>query len=253
MSNLLSLTKLIIQGDYIMEKIRFYNNTTVYKGMTDFVKQHVITIKFDNNIPTVDELSSGFKILNENNDYVQADYNNFTTVYRTYEDDPLRIELSDDSSVYVEPEPIPEPEPYIPTPEELEAIFQQNKINKIALSKLMLAEHLKNNPLRSSAHGGVEGIYSVTSEKQSLMMSQYMTYQIAKSVDPDAKLTWNETGKSCTEWTEEEFLQLILEVKTYVYPLVSRQQQIEEQITNCESQEELDEIVINYNIVSLEK
>lgn len=237
-----------------MEKIRFNANIeTIYEGITDFVMQHVIVILFNDSIPTTDELNGGFEILNENNDYVQADYINFTTIYRTYEDNPLRIELSDDGSVYVEPEPIPDPEPYVPTPEELEAMFQKNKTNKIVLSKTMLAEYLENNPLHSSAHDGVEGTYSVTSEKQSLMMSQYMTYQIAKSVDPNTKLTWNETGKSCTEWTEEEFLQLILEVKSYVYPLVSYQQQIEEQITNCTNQEELDEIVINYNPVNLEK
>lgn len=228
-----------------MEKLRFIKSNNVYEGITDFANKHILTIKFNKTIPTSTEFGSGFEILNENNNYVQADYQNFNTVYRTYTDD-LRIELSDDGSVYIEPEPIPDPEPYVPTPEELETQFQQNKVNKIALSKTMLAEYLENNPLHSSAHGNV-GIYSVTSEKQALMMSQYMTYQIAKSVDPDAKLTWNETGKSCTEWTEEEFLQLILEIKAYVYPLVSFQQQLEEQIANCINQEELDEIVINYN------
>lgn len=236
-----------------MEKLCFNKSNLMYEGTTDFVSKHILVILFNQVVPTASELGSGFKILNENNDFVQADYQNFTTLYRTYENNPLRIELSDDGSVYVEPEPIPDPEPHVPTPEELEALFQQNKYNKITLSKTMLAEYLENNPLHSSAHSDVEGTYSVTSEKQSLMMSQYMTYQIAKSVDPDAKLTWNETGKSCTEWTEEEFLQLILEVKAYVYPLVSRQQQIEEQIMNCANQEELDEIVINYNFVNLEK
>lgn len=236
-----------------MEKLCFNKSNLMYEGTTDFVSKHILVILFNQVVPTASELGSGFKILNENNDFVQADYQNFATLYRTYENNPLRIELSDDGSVYVEPEPIPDPEPHVPTPEELEALFQQNKYNKITLSKTMLAEYLENNPLHSSAHSDVEGTYSVTSEKQSLMMSQYMTYQIAKSVDPDAKLTWNETGKSCTEWTEEEFLQLILEVKAYVYPLVSRQQQIEEQIMNCANQEELDEIVINYNFVNLEK
>lgn len=236
-----------------MEKIKFIKSNNIYEGTTDFINKHVIVIQFNKSIPDSSEFESGFQILNENNNYVQADYSNFTTVYRTYDEDPKRIEFSDDGSVYVEPEPIPEPEPYVPTTEELEAQFRQNKNNKIILSKKMLAEYLESNPLHSSAHNGVDGVYSVTSEKQSLMMSQYMTYQIAKSVDPDAKLTWNETGKACEEWTEEEFLQLILEVKAYVYPLVSHQQQIEEQITNCTNQEELDEIVINYNPVSLEK
>lgn len=232
-----------------MEKLRFIKSNNVYEGITDFANKHILTIKFNETIPTSTEFGSGFEILNENNNYVQADYHDFNTVYRTYADDLLRIELSDDGSVYIEPEPVPDPEPYEPTPEELEALFQSNKSNKIALSKTMLAAFLENNPLNSNAHNGIEGIYSVTSDKQTLMMSQYMTYQIEKAVNPNAKLTWNEAGKACEEWTEEEFLQLILEIKTYVYPLVSYQQKIEEQITNCSTQEELDEIVINYQSI----
>lgn len=235
-----------------MEKIKLVKSNNIYEGTTDFISKHIFTIKFNESIPNSSEFENGFQILNENNNYVQADYSNFTTVYRTYDDDQKRIEFSDDGSVYIESEPIPDPEPYIPTPEELEAQFIQNKNQKIMLSKSMLAEFLKNNPIHSSAHGNIEGVYSITNEKQTLMMSQYMTYQIEKAINPDAKLTWNETGKSCTEWSEEEFLQLILEIKTYVYPLVSRQQQIEEQITNCTNQEELDEIVINYQSVTIE-
>lgn len=131
-------------------------------------------------------------------------------------------------------------------------MFYKNKVNKIALSKTLLAEYLENNPLHSIAHGGVEGIYSVTGEKQNLMMTNYATYQIEKTVDPNTKLKWNETGKSCIEWTEQEFLQLVLEIKAYVSPLVSYQQQLEEQIMNCTNQEELDGIIINYNPVNLE-
>lgn len=236
-----------------MEKIRFNNNTTIYEGVTDFINKHVIVINFNKNIPIAVELNSGFEILNENNDYIQANYTNFTTVYRTYDEDPKRIEFSDDGSVYVEPESLPEPEPYVPTPEELKAMFQQNKTNKIALSKTMLAEFLENNPIHSSAHNGIEGIYSITNEKQTLMMSQYMTYQIEKAVSPNAKLTWNETGKACEEWTEEEFLQLILEIKAYIYPLVSYQQHIEEAIVECTTQEEMDKIVIDYqSIITVE-
>lgn len=234
-----------------MEKIRFLKSQNIYEGTTDFINKHVIVIQFNGLIPNQNELKNGFEILNENNSYVQADYSNFTTVYRTYSEDLKRIEFSDDSYIYIEPEPIPEPEPYVPTLEELEAQFEQNKNNKIATSKTMLATFLENNPIHSTAHNGIKGIYSVTNEKQTLMMSQYMTYQIEKGVNPNAKLTWNETGKSCEEWTEEEFLQLILEVKTYVYPLVSYQQRIEEEITKCTTQEELDDIIIDYYSITV--
>ena len=128
-------------------------------------------------------------------------------------------------------------------------MLEQNKRNKVLTSKEMLKTYLEDYPIVSTAHNGVAGRYSVTNEKQTLMMSQYMTYKIEKEMNPDAKLTWNETGKSCEEWTEQEFLQLILEIKAYVYPLVSYQQLLEEQIDSCATQEQLDEIVINYNSV----
>ena len=232
-----------------MEKIRFFKSQNIYEGTTDYINKHVIVIKFNGLIPNDIELRNGFEIINENNGYVQANYNDFVTVYRTYDDDPTRIEFSDDSSVYIEPKPIPDSESHIPTPEELEEMFQQNKNYKIVLSKSMLADFLENNPIHSTAHESIEGIYSVTNEKQTLMMSQYMTYQIEKAVNPNAKLTWNEKGKACEEWTEEEFLQLILEIKAYVYPLVSYQQRIEEEISKCATQEELDTIVIDYYFV----
>lgn len=179
------------------------------------------------------------------------DYKNFKTVYRTLDGG---VQFSNDGSVYVappEPDPIPDPEPYVPTPEELAALFEQNKKDKVLLSKALLAAYLEEHPITSSARGGVEGVYSVTSEKQSLMLSQYTTYKIEKSVDPDAKLRWNESGKSCQDWTEEEFLQLVLEIKAYVYPLVSYQQTLEEQINVCSTQEELDSIVIDFASVGM--
>ena len=235
-----------------MEKIRFLNDQNVYDCEVS-VRGNVIAINFSDTLPPTNKLTKGFELLNENNGFIQGEYYTYTTVYRTYEDNPMLIELSNDGNIYVPPvivEP-EEPKPYVPTPEELEAMFQSDKQNKIYLSKIMLAEYLESNPLHSSAHGGIDGVYSVTSEKQSLMMSQYMTFQIAKSIDPDTKLTWNETGKSCTEWTEEEFLQLILEVKTYVYPLVSYQQTLEENINKCTKQEELDTIVIDYESIHI--
>lgn len=210
------------------------------------IGEHQIRLEFDSNPPMQNVFLSGCCLVNEwNHSLIQTNRKGYTYLYRIY-DNPNIIELCDDGVQYVEPEPTPNPEPYEPTPEELEAQFQQNKKRKIELSKSMLADFLENNPIHSIAHNGIEGVYSVTSEKQSLMMSQYMTYQIAKSVEPNTKLTWNETGKSCTEWTEEEFLQLILEIKAYVYPLVSYQQKIEENICMCTTQEELDEIVIDY-------
>ena len=124
------------------------------------------------------------------------------------------------------------------------------KSSKITESKVKQADYLSTHPLTSSAHGNKLGIYSVTEEKQALMTSQYISYQAEKTVNPDAKLTWNESGKSCEIWTEEEFLQLVIEIKNYVYPLVSYQQAVEEEIQAASTLDELEAIVIDYDTVT---
>ncbi len=231
-----------------MLELKYLNSTTSYEVDFFCVSENIIEIH--GNFP-VENLGFTLSRPNQNDNW---DYSDFTTVYRTLDNG---AQFSNDESVYTESDVTPEIpnisfESYDPTPEELESMFYKNKVNKIALSKTLLAEYLENNPLHSTAHGGVEGIYSVTGEKQNLMMTNYATYQIEKTVDPNTKLKWNETGKSCIEWTEQEFLQLVLEIKAYVSPLVSYQQQLEEQIMNCTNQEELDGIIINYNPVNLE-
>lgn len=228
-----------------MEKIRFLDSSTIYDVILTRINGSAMQITFTEGIiPNI--VTSGFELLNENNGEIMGNYHGYTTIYRTNEEKAYTIELSNNGAIYVEPEPAPIPEPYVHTPEELEAIFQQNKRNKIAESKDMLASYLEDHPLTSTAHGGISGTYSVTSEKQTLMMSQYMTYQIEKQINPNAVLTWNETGKVCETWEEADFLQLILKVKAYIYPLVSYQQKIEETIMQCTTQEELDTITIDY-------
>ena len=223
-----------------MAYIRFKDSENVIKGSVLPMHDNVVRIITD----AEPELTGFRHFLDVDCVYPHdnGEYESYTTLYRQGEG---WYELSNDGSVYEEVAPV-QPEPYEPTEEELQVIFERNKENKIEKSKAMLAEYLEANPILSTAHGGIEGCYSVTTEKQTLMMSQYMTYQIEKQVNPDAQLTWNETGKSCEVWTEEEFLQLILEIKAYVYPKVSYQQAIEEQINACTTEEELAAIVINY-------
>lgn len=86
-----------------MEKIRFYNTSEVYSGSAS-LNGNILVIKFDT-VPNSEDLTKGIELLNEHNDEVQGDYIDYTTVYRTYPDDELTIEFSNDGSVYVEPIP----------------------------------------------------------------------------------------------------------------------------------------------------
>ena len=135
--------------------------------------------------------------------------------------------------------------------EKIKAELTNNKQLKINESKSLLETYLANHPLISDCHNGIDAIYSVTLEKQNLMTSHYATYTIEKNLGLNPVLKWNATGAEREEWTEEEFIQLILEIKVYVEPLVSLQQSYEVQIRNCTTQEELDAIEITYDVYGI--
>ncbi|MBQ3558250.1 MAG: hypothetical protein IJA07_01895 [Agathobacter sp.] len=134
---------------------------------------------------------------------------------------------------------------------EKQIAFETNKLNKIKESKDLLALYLENHPLVSTCHNGMEARYNVTLEKQSLMTSHYATYSIEKELGANPVLKWNSTGAEYEEWTEEEFVSLMLEIKAYVEPFVTLQQSYEVQIRNCMTQEELDAIGIMYEVYGI--
>lgn len=229
----------------MIEKNKFINSKTLYHGK--IISGSVLKVCFENNIPSESELSSGFILLNEHNDYVQASFKDYTH-FRI--DDETAVSFAKTAEDLVIPDPIPEPEPYVPTEEDLQeqadALFLSNKIQKVLFSKQALADYLECNPLVSTCHNSTPATYNVTSEKQALMAQNYLTYTIEKALNADMVLTWNASGETCQEWTEEEFLQLIMEVSAYVKPMVSQQQEYEVAINACTTQEELDAITILY-------
>lgn len=244
-----------------MEKLRFLNHENESERKVFICKnvfkmnENVIKIIFKEEIPSDEILTIGFDIINENNGENMSDdyYHAYNTIYRRF-DDEMSILLSNDGSVYVEPE-VPEyvePEPYVPTEEELQIMFENNKTSKITQSKTLLAKYLEEHPLVSDCHGGIEATYTVTSEKQTLMASNYLTYTIAKESGVENPiLTWNAAGCECEVWSEEEYITLVLQVSEYVKPLVSLQQSYEVQINACTTQEELDAITIVYDVYGI--
>lgn len=118
--------------------------------------------------------------------------------------------------------------------------FKQEKID---ISKQLLADWLENNPMLYT-----DGkYYSVTAEKQSLLNGNLASYERAKAINVEYPLKWNSTGSECVSWDYTDLLALSLTIAGYVVPKVSKQQAIELQIKACESVDELNEIVIDYD------
>lgn len=118
------------------------------------------------------------------------------------------------------------------------------KEKRIKLSKNNLAKYLEENPLLSTVKYEEGRYYNVTMEKQSLLLSNISTYQMSSQLGISCPLTWNDTGEECELWTIEQLIQLSMEIRSYVAPLVSLQQYMEVNIKKCETNEAL----INVNV-----
>ena len=166
--------------------------------------------------------------------------NSFTNVpsFEMYSDDDFFLSRYNLSDYNVE---INANELYlkIPTTKDIDICKQE----KIEMSKQLLAEWLENNPMTY-----IDGkMYSVTSEKQALLNGNLASYERAKAVGVEYPLKWNSTGSECVSWDYTDLLTLSLTIAGYVAPKVSKQQEIELQIKACETVEEVNKIVINYD------
>lgn len=130
-----------------------------------------------------------------------------------------------------------------------EVDLEEFKKDKINYSKEQLALYLQNNPMLWT-----DGkYYSVTQEKQSQLTSNIATYEIESKTNPSAVITWNSTGEECEEWNINDLCVLAVAIRNYVKPMVSYQQAIEVQINNCSTEEEINNIEINYSSVDIQK
>ena len=94
-----------------MQNVLFLNKETPSKAEVKRLGEHLIQI-----IGDVEKNTSGFHLINDVGS-VYGKYEDFTTLYKEIEGSFV---LSNDGSVYVEPEPVPEPEPYEPSLEEVQ-------------------------------------------------------------------------------------------------------------------------------------
>ena len=94
-----------------MQNVLFLNTETPSKAEVKRLGEHLIQI-----IGDVEKNTSGFHLVNDVGS-VYGKYEDFTTLYKEIEGGFV---LSNDGSVYVEPEPVPEPEPYEPSLDEVQ-------------------------------------------------------------------------------------------------------------------------------------
>ena len=124
-----------------------------------------------------------------------------------------------------------------------EKSLEEYKAEKIAESKARLSEWFENNPYLHTDGN----YYSCTEEKQALLNGNLASYERATQAGIEYDLKWNSTGQPCISWSYTDLLTLSLNIAAYVAPKVSKQQLLEVQIRNCETIDDINVIVIDYD------
>lgn len=180
--------------------------------------------------PNTDWIGNADFILDDNNEKDAEIESKIIEFYPNFE-----FVLDNDGSKIVD---VVATEPIV-TAEEIEA----HKTKRIQESKILLAKWLNDNPILYT-----DGkYYSVTEEKQALLNGNLASYERAKSIGVEYPLKWNSTGSSCVEWEYNDLLALSLTIAGYVAPKVAIQQNIELDIKACETIDEIDAVVIDYD------
>lgn len=110
-----------------MEKILFADQTIPVDADVKRLSANTIRILTDT-IPN----TSGFRLVTDDGN-VYGKYDDFTTIYQKIDGGFI---LSNDGSVYIEPEPVPDPEPYIPSLEEVQEakVEEMNAVQQQTIS-----------------------------------------------------------------------------------------------------------------------
>lgn len=212
-----------------------YNNTDEKYPIRGYsIRGNVVTIQTKDEIP---ESNSGFKIVDANENILD-DFSAYTTKYNNTDIGAAIMYSNDGGTADVD-----EYYENYASNEQMKIILENAKMSRIDESKAKLAEWLNANPMLYSDGN----YYSVTEEKQTLLNSNLTSYERATSAGIAYPLKWNSTGAECTEWTYEALVGLSLAIAAYVAPKVAAQQAVELEIKACETMEQLNEVVIDYD------
>ena len=142
-------------------------------------------------------VESGFVELNEHNHVNQSDFSNMNYVYRKFDDNKSFILSNMEGDVYTEPVPTPEPEPYVPTLEEV----IQSKISELSLT----CNNMICNGVSVEMNGTQEH-FSYTENDQTNIKELFNLALIT-----NAPMYYHANNQSCKLYTAAQIINLYLE------------------------------------------
>lgn len=213
-----------------MLKFRYVGDETNYDVL--FKKLNANVVQITGKIPVK---KKGFICFREEDEADIWDYKDYTTVYREIDGS---VQFSNDGSVYVappEPEPEPEPEPYVPTLEEVKAAKKQEiyagyNMDVAAGVDVELSTGTQHFPLQD--------------EDQRFLMGK----QLELSGSDAEKVSYQDSDNHCMLLSRNDMQKIITTALAYVNVKTTYRNNLCEWVDQCETKEEVDNIVYGASI-----
>ncbi len=182
-----------------MINLKYKGSETIYEVRFSRVSPHIVQV-----LGVMPFEDKGFTLSRAGKDD-SWDYSKYTTLYKEVNGG---LQFSDDGSIYVapiKPDPIPEPEPYIPTLEEMQEA-------KVAEMSVMQENAIQAGIEVTLADGTTEHFGLSENERNQLAVLQTM---IARG---DNKIPWHTSDETehCKYYSNEDMTHIATEALKYV-------------------------------------
>ena len=198
-------------------KILFNNKEELIECEIKFVNNNIVELS------NVEQNLSGFKIYNEFNELL-GDYSEYTTLYKNL---LTSYQLSNDGSVYVEPEPTV---PYEPTLEEV----KNQKIEEIS------------NKCNEIIFNGIDVDLSIGKKHFSLTIEDQLNLfgKQSQILSEEERFEYHADGESCIYFSKEDMMKIIQSAMQFVSYHTTYCNSMFQWIKSLESKENI--LTINY-------
>lgn len=205
-----------------MQNIIFLNEETPSKAEVKRLSPHTMQIIGH------EKNTSGFSLVTDTGE-AYGKFPDYTTIYREIHDGFI---LSDDGSVYVKPEPMPKPEPYEPTLEEIQEV-------KVAEMNAAQQEVIASGIDVTLADGTNEHFTLTQYDQQSLMGLQSQVISGVKQIP------WHNSNEAehCKFYTNADMALIVDAAMTFVTYHVTYFRDLRIYIRNMQTKEEVNEVV----------
>lgn len=216
-----------------MLELKYINLKTSYEVEFSHISENIIELRGDFPIKT-----HGF-ILSRPNQNDGWDYSDFTTIYRTLDNE---IQFSNDGSVYIEPEATPELpnipfEPYEPTLAEI----QESKVREMNTEQQKVIQ----NGINVTLTDGTIEHFTLTSQDQTSLMG--LQSQVAQRLD---NIPWHTSDQTehCKYYSNADMALIVTAAMQYVTWHVTYFRDLRIYIRNLDEREIINNIYYGISI-----